>query len=118
MFDYVVERMPVGEAQCMNVILGVPASAGAPSQEAACEEEVVCTGNAQKTLKTSGFMRIGKYLGKNGGFGMNELLGVAAALILAAFIIIPGLRDFSETVITRLTTWWTGTVVSSIFPTT
>lgn len=55
-------------------------------------------------------------LGKNGGFGLNELLGMAAALILAAFIVIPGLRDFGEAVIQKLGDWWDGTVVNTIFP--
>ncbi len=53
---------------------------------------------------------------KKDGFGMNELLGIAAALILAAFIIIPGLRDFADGVITKLTGWWTGSVVDTVFP--
>jgi len=54
---------------------------------------------------------------RNDGFGLNELLGTAAALILAAFIIIPGLKDFAEDVMQALGTWWNSTVVSSIFPT-
>lgn len=40
------------------------------------------------------------------GFGLNELLGIAAAFILAAFIIIPGLRDFADSVMSDLNTWW------------
>lgn len=55
---------------------------------------------------------------KKGGFGMNELLGIAAAVILAAFVVIPGLRKFSSDIITGLTGWWTGSVASKIFPTT
>lgn len=53
---------------------------------------------------------------KNQGFGMNELLGIAAALILAAFIIIPGLRNFADGVMDRLGTWWSGSITSVIFP--
>lgn len=52
-----------------------------------------------------------------GGFGMNELLGIAAALLLAAFIIIPGLQTFAGSVMTRLTAWWQGTIITRIFPT-
>jgi|GEM_PF-630659 len=51
------------------------------------------------------------------GFGMNELLGIAAALIIAAFVIIPGLRDFAKLVMADLTTWWTGTIESQMFAT-
>lgn len=55
---------------------------------------------------------------KRDGFGMNELLGVAAALIIAAFVVIPGLRTFAGDIMTHLTTWWNGTITGRIFPTT
>ena len=51
------------------------------------------------------------------GFGMNELLGIAAALILAAFIIIPSLKAFAQSVMTGLGNWWDQTIDSKIFPT-
>jgi hypothetical protein len=51
------------------------------------------------------------------GFGMNELLGIAAALIIAAFVIIPSLRTFATTLMTGLSKWWTDTVATKIFPT-
>lgn len=51
----------------------------------------------------------------NGGFGMNELLGIAAALILAAFIIIPGLKTFANSVMSKLTSWWTIDVIDRVF---
>ena len=40
------------------------------------------------------------------GFGMNELLGIAAAIVIAAFIVIPGLQGIAEKIMTRLSTWW------------
>lgn len=52
----------------------------------------------------------------NGGFGMNELLGIAAALILAAFVIIPGLRLFAGSVMTGLNGWWGNTISTELFP--
>lgn len=58
-----------------------------------------------------------KLINKRNGFGMNELLGIAAAVILAAFIVIPGLRKFSTDIMTGLTNWWTDSVASKIFPT-
>lgn len=51
------------------------------------------------------------------GFGMNELLGIAATLIIAAFVIIPGLKDFAKLLMANLNTWWTGTIFKDIFPT-
>ena len=53
----------------------------------------------------------------NGGFGMNELMGIAAALILAAFIIIPGLKGFANGVMTKLNTWWGTDIMTKIFST-
>lgn len=40
------------------------------------------------------------------GFGINEVIGIAAGIIIAAVVIIPGLKVFSGTVMTQLTTWW------------
>lgn len=48
------------------------------------------------------------------GFGMNEILGIAAAIIIAAFVIIPGLRDFAGDVMAKLGGWWI-TVEDSVF---
>jgi len=49
------------------------------------------------------------------GFGMNELLGIAAALIVAGFVIIPGLKSFAELIIGTMRTWWTDEVSKKIF---
>lgn len=53
----------------------------------------------------------------NRGFGMNELLGIAAALIIAAFVIIPSLRTFANSIMTGLDNWWDATISTRIFPT-
>lgn len=42
------------------------------------------------------------------GFGINEIIGIAAGVIIAAVIVIPGLRSFAQTIMTELTTWWAG----------
>jgi hypothetical protein len=60
-------------------------------------------------------LRARTYACKSKGFGMNEVLGVTMSLILAAFIIIPGLRDFSDLVMDKLGEWWTG-ISGTIFP--
>ena len=56
-------------------------------------------------------------LKKKDGFGMNEILGIAAGLILAAFIIIPGLKDVSKKIIDDVKLWWDSTVSKGLFPT-
>ncbi len=58
---------------------------------------------------------ISEHFRKNGGFGMNELLGIAAVLIIAAFVIIPGLRALASNIMDRLQDWWSTTIVSKIF---
>ncbi len=40
------------------------------------------------------------------GFGINEIIGIAAGVIIAAVIVIPGLRIFTQTIMTQMTTWW------------
>lgn len=60
---------------------------------------------------------IAAYFKRNEGFGMNELLGIAAALIIAAFVIIPGLRGLAASIMEKLENWWANTIVSKIFST-
>ncbi len=59
--------------------------------------------------------KVRQIIKKGDGFGMNEVLGVAAALIIAAFIIIPQLRNFATNIMTQLSTWWTN-ISNVIFP--
>jgi len=72
-------------------------------------------------------MKIGNRIGRciccirmrlksNSGFGMNELLGIAAALIIAAFIIIPQLKEFAIAVMGDLDIWWRDEITDTIFP--
>lgn len=44
------------------------------------------------------------------------IIGIAATVIVGAFIFIPQLRTFSTTIMTAMSTWWT-TVSGSIFQT-
>lgn len=53
-----------------------------------------------------------------GAIGSDEIIGIAAGLIIAAFVLIPQLRAFATTIITALSTWWTTTATPRIFPTT
>ena len=40
------------------------------------------------------------------GFGINEVIGIAAGVIIAAVIVIPGLRTFALSVMGGLAEWW------------
>lgn len=52
--------------------------------------------------------RIGKIRKFNRkGFGINEVIGIAAGIIIAAAVVIPGLKTFAEGIMTELATWWT-----------
>ncbi|NLK86255.1 MAG: hypothetical protein GX279_02015 [Clostridiaceae bacterium] len=60
---------------------------------------------------------IGKrFISKKDGFGLNELLGIAAAIIIAAFVIIPSMRTFAKNMMDGLSAWWSN-ISSNIFPT-
>lgn len=48
------------------------------------------------------------------GFGMNEILGIAAGLIIAGIVVIPGLRGVAGTMLTQLETWWSS-LASGLF---
>ena len=52
---------------------------------------------------------------RNGAVSMDIVLGIAISIIVAAFVFIPGVKSFSETVMDRLNTWWTS-IASTIFP--
>lgn len=54
---------------------------------------------------------------EKGEFGLGSVLSVVAVLIIAAFILIPGLRSFAQSLINSLNNWWTNTIMPSIFPT-
>jgi hypothetical protein len=61
--------------------------------------------------------KLKKALTRNDGFGLNEILGIAAAVIIAALIIIPGLNTFAGDVISKMNGWWT-TMADKVFLTT
>jgi len=67
-------------------------------------------------MLTSTFSALSIRWRKNDGFGLNELLGICAALILASFIVIPGLRTFASGVMGSLSDWWDNTVTAELFP--
>ena len=58
---------------------------------------------------------VNKVKTRNEGFGMNELLGIAAGIIIAAFIIVPGLKDLASGMMNRLQSWWVN-IQNEFFP--
>ena len=40
------------------------------------------------------------------GFGLNEVIGIAAGIIIAAVVVIPGLQSFATSLIGNLESWW------------
>jgi hypothetical protein len=55
-----------------------------------------------------------KRLGSRKGFGLNEVIGIAAGIIIAAAIVIPGLRQFAQSLLDKLDNWWS-TMANNVF---
>jgi len=53
---------------------------------------------------------------KRGELGIGSIVSVAIAIIIAGFVLIPGLRAFAESIMTSMVTWWDDTIKSGIFP--
>ncbi len=53
---------------------------------------------------------------KKGELGIGTIISVALAIIIAGFVLIPGLRAFAESIMTSMVTWWDDTIKSGIFP--
>ncbi|NMB98152.1 MAG: hypothetical protein GYA02_16365 [Clostridiaceae bacterium] len=64
---------------------------------------------SNKLLKRAGILAENK-----NGFGMNELLGIAAAIVIAAFIVIPGLQGITRNIMNKLSDWWDD-IADSVF---
>ncbi|MGI6326876.1 MAG: hypothetical protein ACOX1U_07985 [Saccharofermentanales bacterium] len=58
----------------------------------------------------------GWQLRRKGGFGLNEVIGIAAGIIIAAVVVIPGLQRFAGNILENLTSWWNN-MAASIFST-
>ncbi|MCK5812108.1 MAG: hypothetical protein KAG94_04370 [Clostridiales bacterium] len=56
------------------------------------------------------------YLANDRGFGLYEVIGIVAVLLVAAFVVIPGFRSFSEGILADLQSWFDTTISTSIFP--
>lgn len=57
----------------------------------------------------------GFYNNEKGELGMNAIIGIAIGLIIAAFILIPGIQRFATQIMTDMQTWWTNAISSKVF---
>lgn len=55
------------------------------------------------------------YHNERGELGMNAIIGIAIGLIIAAFILIPGIQRFATQIMTDMQTWWTNAISSKVF---
>ncbi len=56
-------------------------------------------------------------LDKAGEFGVGSILSIAVALIVSAFVLVPGMRGFAKHIIDGMNNWWVNTISVEIFPT-
>jgi hypothetical protein len=61
------------------------------------------------------FQLIRYFKSERGEFGISAILGIAIALTVAAFVVLPGVKSFAGTVVSGLDSWWTGTVSGALF---
>lgn len=52
---------------------------------------------------------------ESGEFGLNTVIGVAIGLIVAAFVVLPGIRSFADLVMDHMSLWWETGVHGTIF---
>jgi len=74
------------------------------------EEEVMKKKIKVWFLKNLGYMRNTK------GFGLYEVIGIAAVLIVAAFVVIPGFRNFAQGIMGQMDKWVNDSIIGKIFP--
>lgn len=53
---------------------------------------------------------------EKGEFGISSVIGIAIGLIVAAFILIPGIQTFASEIISDMQLWWTNSISTQIFP--
>jgi hypothetical protein len=51
---------------------------------------------------------------RRSGFGLNEVIGIAITVMVAALVVAPGIRAFATTVLSDMTTWF-DTISTEIF---
>lgn len=56
------------------------------------------------------------YVSGCGGFGLYEVIGIAAVLIVAAFVVIPGFRSFAQNIMAEMSDWVDKSIFGRLFP--
>ncbi|MFO7612241.1 MAG: hypothetical protein R6W99_07145 [Clostridia bacterium] len=56
------------------------------------------------------------YAGNRNGFGLYEVIGIAAVLIVAAFVVIPGFRTFAQNIMGQMDSWVNDSIFGKLFP--
>jgi len=72
--------------------------------------------NLRSGTLRDGLARLRFALNRRQGFGLNEVIGIAAGIIIAVVVVIPGLRSFAGSILNNLTDWWNN-MAQSIFAT-
>lgn len=54
---------------------------------------------------------------KRGEFGVSIVINIAIALIIASFIFLPGMKEFSKNLMQDINDWYTKTLKNSLFET-
>lgn len=52
-----------------------------------------------------------------GEFGVGSILSIAVALIVSAFVLVPGMKSFATSIMNGMSDWWDKTISNQIFPT-
>lgn len=64
--------------------------------------------NEKSEKKKANERRSTNMLKSRKGFGINEIIGIAAGVIIAAVVVIPGLKGFAQSLMADLSVWWDG----------
>jgi len=60
---------------------------------------------------------VAKLKNNRGEFAMGTILGIAISIIIAAFVLIPQLRAFTEMILLDIHNWWSNTIRDTILVT-
>lgn len=57
-----------------------------------------------------------KFNNTRGEFGVGSILSIAVALIVSAFVLVPGMRSFATKITQGMSDWWDDSIETLIFP--